>query len=454
MTTYESSAPTVTRPLQEETQTLERLPGRWLVGWNPEDHAQWEGGGRQIARRNLVVSIYAEFLGFCVWAMWSVVVPFLPEAGFTLSVDQQFWLIALPSLVGAVMRIPYTFMVPIFGGRNWTIISAALLILPAAALAWVVGRPDTSFGVLLMIAALAGFGGGNFASSMTNISFFFPEKEKGSALGLNAAGGNLGTGLVQLVVPVIIVLGAGLHLERAGLIFIPLAVVGVVAAALWMENLRGVASDVKAFAAAGTHPHTWLISFLYLGTFGSFIGFSGVFPTLLKTQFPEVGLSIAFLGALVGALSRPFGGWLADRVGGARLTVLCFFALMAGTVGAIYGLSAHSFSWFFASFLALFIAAGIGNGSTYRMIPAVFRTGRLEGDLMVARQTAAGCIGIAGAVGAIGGFLIPRGFALSMSVSGSLIPALGAFLCAYALMAAVTYTIYLRRGSVFAKANV
>ena len=431
-----------------------RRSGRWIDHWDPEDATFWRGGGRAIARRNLAFSVYAEFLGFCVWALWSVVVPLLPAAGFSLTLDQQFWLIALPSLVGATVRIPYTFAVPLFGGRNWTIISALLLLIPASALAWVVTEPSSSFGLLLTCAALAGFGGGNFASSMTNISFFFPEAEKGKALGLNAAGGNLGTGIVQLVVPAVIVIGAGTHLERAGLMFIPLALIAAVLAWRGMDNLSGARSDYGSFARATRNRHTWIISFLYIGTFGSFIGYSGAFPTLLKTQFPETPTTIAFLGALIGALSRPLGGMVADRFGGARVTIGSFATLTAGALGAVKGLESHSFALFFGSFLVLFLGAGIGNGATYRMIPAVFRAGVSPDRLPTARKTAAGCIGIAGAVGAYGGFFIPRGFAMAKEAYGSLVPALWVFVAAYVLMAATTYVVYARRGSALAAETI
>jgi NNP family nitrate/nitrite transporter-like MFS transporter len=431
-----------------------RRPGRWLDHWDPEDPTFWRGGGRAIARRNLAVSIGAEFLGFCVWALWSVVVPLLPAAGFDLTLDQQFWLIALPSLVGATVRIPYTFAVPLLGGRNWTVISALLLLVPATALAWVVTQPSSSFGLLLACAALAGFGGGNFASSMTNISFFFPEAEKGKALGLNAAGGNLGTGVVQLVVPAVIAVGAGTHLERAGLVFVPLVLLAAVAAWRGMDNLSGVRSDYASFARAARHRHTWVISFLYIGTFGSFIGYSGAFPTLLKTQFPQAPTTIAFLGALIGALSRPLGGMVADRFGGARVTIGSFALLAVGAVGAVEGLTSHSFLLFFCSFLVLFLGAGLGNGATYRMIPAVFRAGVSREMLPSARKTAAGCIGIAGAVGAYGGFLIPRGFAMAKATYGSLVPALWVFVAAYVVMAATTYVVYARRGCALADEKI
>jgi NNP family nitrate/nitrite transporter-like MFS transporter len=429
--------------------------GRWIDHWDPEDATFWRGGGRAIARRNLGLSVYAEFLGFCVWALWSVVVPQLPAAGFSLTLDQQFWLIALPSLVGATIRIPYTFAVPVFGGRNWTVVSSLLLIIPAAALAWVVTQPGTSFGVLLACAALAGFGGGNFASSMTNISFFFPEAEKGKALGLNAAGGNLGTGIVQMAVPAIIAIGAGITLERAGLVFIPLALVAAVLAWRFMDNLTEAKADYRAFADATRSRHTWLISFLYIGTFGSFIGYSGAFPTLLKSQFPEVATSIAFLGALVGALTRPLGGIISDRLGGARVTIASFAMLAVGAYAAIEGLHRHSFPLFFGAFMVLFTGAGIGNGATYRMIPAVFRSGVTDAaSLSVARKAAAGCIGIAGAVGAYGGFFIPRGFAMAKETYGSLVPALWVFIAAYVLMAATTYAVYARRGAKLAAEGV
>jgi NNP family nitrate/nitrite transporter-like MFS transporter len=442
-----SPATTAQRPVHRS--------GRWIDHWDPEDATYWRDGGRAVARRNLGLSIFAEFLGFCVWALWSVVVPLLPAAGFSLTLDQQFWLIAVPSLVGATIRIPYTFAVPAFGGRNWTIISALLLLVPAATLAWVVTEPSTPFGVLLVCAALAGFGGGNFASSMTNISFFFPEAEKGKALGLNAAGGNLGTGIVQMVVPAIIAVGAGVHLERAGLVFIPLALLAALGAWRFMDNLSGVKADYKSFAAALRDRHTWIISFLYIGTFGSFIGYAGAFPTLLKTQFTEAPLQLAFLGALVGALTRPLGGTIADRLGGARVTIASFAVLTAGALGAIEGLKAHSFPLFFAAFMVLFAGAGIGNGATYRMIPAVFRAGAKDAiQLSVRRKAAAGCIGIAGAVGAYGGFFIPRGFAMSNEAYGSLVPALWIFIAAYVAMAITTYAVYQRRGAALAAETI
>lgn len=432
--------------LPEPRVALARRPGRWLVHWDPEDPGQWHREGSAVARRNLGVSVFAEFLGFAVWALWSIVVPQLNSAGFDLTVDQMFWLVSVPALVGAVLRLPYTFAVPLFGGRNWTVVSALLLLIPTLGLVAAVQNPQTPFGVLLLVASLAGLGGGNFASSMANISFFYPEAQKGAALGLNAAGGNLGTAAVQFAVPIVIITATGLALERAGLVFVPLILLAAWLAWTRMDNIEGTTSDLSSFGRAAGMRHTWIVSFIYIGTFGSFIGYSGAFPTLLRSEFPEMSLSIAFLGALVGSLARPVGGILADRFGGAIVTIASFAAMAIGTLGAILGLRTHSFILFFVSFLLLFVFTGVGNGSVYRMIPAIFRRDAGTGDQAVlrAKKAAAGCIGIAGAVGAVGGFLIPRGFALSTSLTGSLGAALWVFIGAYAAMAVTTYLVYLR----------
>jgi len=428
--------------------------GRWIDHWDPEDPVFWRNGGRTIARRNLWISIFAEFLGFCVWAIWSIVVPQLPDAGFALTTDQMFWLVGLPALVGASLRVPYTLAVPVFGGRNWTMISAALLLIPTLSLVWVVQRPETSFGVLLAIAALAGFGGGNFASSMANISFFFPEKEKGAALGWNAAGGNIGTAAVQFVVPLVIVTAAGVSLPRAGWVFIPFILLAVFLAWRFMDNLSAAKADPRSFGTAAREKHTWLISFIYIGTFGSFVGFAGAFPTLLDKEFPEVTLSLAFMGALVGSVTRPLGGWIADRTGGAVITVVSFAVMVVGAFGAIQALGSGSFGLFFGSFMLLFVATGIGNGSVYRMIPATFRIANVAGGGPATAKAAAGCIGIAGAVGAFGGFLIPRGFAMSNTATGSLVPALWTIIGVYVVMAVLTWAVYGRRSSQMGAARV
>ncbi|WP_328996634.1 MFS transporter [Kribbella sp. NBC_01245] len=433
--------------------------GRWIDAWDPEDPKFWAEKGRKVARRNLWPSIFAEFLGFSVWQLWSIVVVSLPVAGFAYTTDQMFWLIALPSLVGATLRLPYTFAVPKFGGRNWTLVSALLLLIPASGLAFFVSRPDTPFWVMALVAATAGVGGGNFASSMTNISFFYPEKDKGFALGINAAGGNLGVAVVQLLVPIVIVAGAGLSLGRAGLMWIPLIALAAILAWRLMDNLSAATSSFTASVAAAKRLHTWVISFLYIGTFGSFIGFSAAFPLLIKTTFPEIAaVKIAFLGALVGSVSRPLGGKLADKVGGALVTVVAFVVMGLGILSAIGALGADNFTWFLISFLVLFVASGAGNGSTYRMIPAVFRqtTKDIDGspEPARARREAAACIGIASAVGAYGGFLVPRGFAMSSAEFGSLVPALYTFCGFYVVCLLVTYVCYLRRGGPLSQERV
>ncbi len=435
-----------------------RRSGRWIDHWEPEDPEFWESTGRSVARRNLVVSILAEHLGFSVWVLWSIVAVNLDAAGFAFTDSQLFWLVALPNLVGATLRLPYTFAVPLFGGRNWTIVSASLLVLPCLGLAWAVSNPDTSFGTMLLVAALAGVGGGNFASSMTNISWFYPEREKGWALGLNAAGGNVGVAVVQapFVVSAVITAGVGIHLERAGLMWIPLAMLAVFAAWKYMDNLTVAKADFASSAAAAKRPHTWVMSFLYIGTFGSFIGYAAAFPLLIRGQFPDVDVtSYAFLGALVGSLTRPLGGRLADRVGGARITALSFLAMGLGVFGVVGALSVHSFPLFLACFMVLFVATGVGNGATYRMIPAIFRHGAVDPDsVRKARREAAAAIGIISAIGAYGGFLVPRTYGWSTGVYGSIVPALYVYVGLYAVMLSVTWVFYLRRSAPMARVGV
>lgn len=424
--------------------------GRWVDVWNPEDHAQWEGGGRTVARRNLWWSIAAEFLGFTVWQLWSIATPVLIAAGYPITTNQALWLVSIPVLVGATLRFPYSFAVAKFGGRNWTIISALLLVIPCLGLVYVANTPGISFGLMLLIAATAGFGGGNFASSMSNISFFFPEREKGAALGLNAAGGNIGVAVIQFVTPFLVVAGVAASTARPAYILIPLVLLAAVGAWKYMDNLSQAKSDSEAWKLAARTKHTWIVSLLYIGTFGSFIGYAAAFPLLLKTQFPDVNLGIAFLGALIGSLARPWGGKLADRVGGARISIAAFAVLALGAVGAVVALQAKSLPLFFGAFMVLFVASGIGNGSTYRMIPAIFRGTTPMDDvegLVRAKRIASACIGISAGIGAYGGFLVNRGFATSTAQFGSLQPALWSFVAFYVLCIGVTWAVYARKGA-------
>jgi NNP family nitrate/nitrite transporter-like MFS transporter len=444
---------------------MSKQSSTWISEWNPEDATFWESKGKFIARRNLIWSILAENLGFSIWLVWSIVATKLPQAGFHYTTDQLFQLVALPGLVGSLIRFPYTFAVTTFGGRNWTIFSAMVLFIPTIALAYFVTQPDTPFWLMMLVAATAGLGGGNFASSMANISFFYPNRMKGWALGLNAAGGNIGVSGVQLLTPILMGFGfvslnlatpggGGVYLQNAGLMWLLPLTIAVVGAFLYMNNLIDARSTFKDQLLIVKRKHTWVMSYLYIGTFGSFIGYSGAFPLLIKTQFPAITVTVAFLGPLVGSLSRPLGGLLADKIGGARVTFWNFVAMAAATIGVMYFVETKSFPGFLTMFLILFVTTGIGNGSTYRMIPAIFR----EEKLRVARSTSerapliklagiegAAALGFIGAIGACGGYLIPRGFGASIAATGGPHLALEIFLGFYVTCVALTWWYYMRK---------
>jgi NNP family nitrate/nitrite transporter-like MFS transporter len=484
-------------------QSAAHRRGRWIDQWNPDDEWFWEGTGRRIARKNLVLSMLAEHIGFCVWVLWTIVVLNLGNAGIPLSVSELFLLTFVPNVVGSALRIPYTFAIPRFGGRAWTTVSAALLLIPTSLLAflvpshWLAAQPhDTQLWILVACAATAGLGGGNFSSSMANISFFYPERHKGFALGLNAAGGNLGVAVAQLVVPLAVIVGVPaaavklpqhhVHLAHAGLMWLPLIVIASVCAWFFMDSLGQARTDRSSYVHAIRHPQIWVMSLLYVGTFGSFIGFSFAMPLVIKNTFPEflshhpfIAVYLAglgFLGALLGSLSRPAGGWLSDRIGGARVTFGVFAGMAIFTALAIFGVQRHSFAGFFASYLIIFVLTGIGNGSTYKMIPSIFANlGRetavdqgLAPDALSVeyKRRAAAVIGVAGSVGALGGAAIQLVLRQSsLQVSSLLeaartpaekagiasshaawsVPALGVFLVSYVVLGAVTWAVYLRR---------
>ncbi|HEX4721485.1 MAG TPA: nitrate/nitrite transporter [Pseudonocardiaceae bacterium] len=428
---------------------------RWIEHWTPEDPTFWAATGRRIAARNLVFSIFAEHVGFAIWSLWSVMVLFMgPKYG--ISVADKFLLTSTPTLVGAVLRIPYNLAVARFGGRNWTIVSALLLLVPAT-LAAVVMHPGTSFGTFLLVAAVGGVGGGNFASSMTNINTFYPESRKGWALGLNAGGGNLGVAVIQLVG--LLVLGtAGVLQPRIVLwVFLPLIVLAALGATLFMDNLATARNDTRAMREVIRDGHGWVMSLLYIGTFGSFIGYGFAFGLVLQNQFhrtPVQAAAVTFLGPLLGSLSRPLGGWLSDRYGGARVTATNFALMAVCAALLVVAGNIQSLVFYTVVFVALFVFSGIGNGSTYKMIPAIYRAkaqtqieSGMDGTaaLLTARRLSGALIGIAGAIGALGGAGINLAFRQSFAAAKSGTPAVVGFLVFYAVCFTVTWAVYLRK---------
>ncbi|MFA1543722.1 nitrate/nitrite transporter [Actinomadura monticuli] len=419
--------------------------GRWIEDWRPEDPAFWAGGGARVARRNLIYSIISEHIGFSVWTLWSVLVLFLGPA-YGIDPAGKFTLTAVPALIGSALRIPYTFAVARFGGRNWTVFSAALLLVPAVLAAFLI-EPGVSFTTLLVLAAVAGVGGGNFASSMANINAFYPQRLKGWALGINAGGGNLGVAVVQLVGLLVLATAGKDHPGLVAGVYIPLIVLAALAAWLRMDNLAHARNDRRAMRDVCKDAHTWIMSVLYIGTFGSFIGFGFAFGQVLQVQFaddfdtPVKAAYLTFLGPALGSLLRPAGGRLADRLGGAAVTFWTFVAMAAAAGLVLAASTSGSLPLFLTGFVLLFAFSGIGNGSTYKMIPAIFRAKAPEAE---ARRLSGALIGIAGAVGALGGVLVNVAFRQSFLASGTGDGAYIAFIAFYAVCCALTWLVYLR----------
>ena len=316
-----------------------------ITDWDPEDVVAWEAGNKRVARRNLIWSVAAEHIGFSIWSIWSVMVLFMPETVYGFTAGDKFLLGATATLVGACLRIPYTLATATFGGRNWTVFSAFVLLIPTIGTMWLLAHPGLPLWPYLVCAALTGFGGGNFASSMTNINAFYPQRLKGWALGVNAGGGNIGVPMIQLVgLLVIATAGNRAPYWVCAVYLVALAVAGIGAAA-FMDNLEQHKIDLTAMGAILRHRDTWVISLLYIGTFGSFIGFAFAFGQVLQINFAAGGQNpaqaslhaaqIAFVGPLLGSLSRVYGGKLADRVGGGRVTLAVFagMILAAGAPG-------------------------------------------------------------------------------------------------------------------------
>jgi len=466
-------------PEMQEIHDVDRQARtRVLEEWSPEDESFWEEKGRRIARRNLWISIPALLLAFSVWMVWSVVVARLPAIGFDFTPGELFWLAALPGLSGATLRIFYSFMVPIFGGRLWTTISTASLLLPAMGIGYAVQNPDTPYLIFLALALLCGFGGGNFASSMANIAFFYPKAEKGNALALNAGLGNLGVSVMQFLVPIVITAGVfgalggqpqtmsdggQLWMQNAGFVWVPFIIAATIAAWVGMNDIADAKASFKEQAIIFSRKHNWIMCVLYTGTFGSFIGYSAGFPLLTKLQFPDVNaLQFVFLGPLVGALSRAGTGWISDKYGGGRVTFWTFLGMIVAVFGVIFFLGIKeqpgAFWGFFASFMTLFFLTGVGNASTFQMIPAIM--GReiprlmpeLDGGALrkQAERESAAIIAFTSAIAAYGAFFIPKAYGTSIAMTGGPVAALWGFLGFYAICVVLTWVYYTRPGGLLA----
>ncbi|MCB1060160.1 MAG: NarK/NasA family nitrate transporter [Calditrichaeota bacterium] len=510
--------------------------GHSLTNWNVEDNVFWESEGKRIANRNLWISIPCLLCGFAVWMYWSIVTTKMQELGFVFDPDPAknkamlYTMISIAGLTGATLRIPNSFFVALSGGRNVIVATTALLILPAIGLGLALREPGTSYSTFVVLSALSGIGGGAFASSMSNISIFFPKRVQGTALGLNAGLGNLGVSVMQVLLPFTMTFGmfgafgggaysmpttgASVWIQNSGFVWVPILLVLTILAWFLMNNMatHNVGSAPAAIgkmlylttlgfasAAVGLYllislkvnmwivlpitilltlalirylspekirtnlkkqyaifgeKHNWVMTWLYVMTFGSFIGYSAAFPKLIQDVFgylPDGSINsnapnpfaYAWLGPLVGSLIRPVGGWLSDKFGGARVTHWDTIVMIAAALGVAYNVKAANdapnpevyFFPFLILFLLLFVTTGIGNGSTFRMIPMIFEP-----------HQAGPVLGWTSAVAAYGAFIIPKVFGAQIQ-AGHPEYALYGFAVYYGSCLLVNWWFYARRNA-------
>jgi len=511
------------------------MSGPELERWEPEDEQFWEESGKAIATKNLWISIPCLLCGFAVWLYWSIITVQMKKLGFSFQQEDLYTLMAVGGLTGATLRIPNSFFIALSGGRNVIAVTTAFLILPALGVGFALQDSNTSYNNFLVLAALSGFGGGAFASSMSNISFFFPKRMQGLSLGLNAGLGNVGVSVMQVLLPFVMTFGlfgavggagrqlpeafggATIWIQNSGLVWVPVLAVLAVLAWLFMNNLpqhnvgpsgaaigkiswllilgfvgatagllmlpwikisMGFILPVTVVPIALTlllmrylspgqvkenlagqfaifkEKHNWIMTWLYTMTFGSFIGYSVAFPKLIQDVFGELSdgsinpnapnpLAYAWLGPLVGSLIRPVGGWISDKWGGARVTQWDTVLMIASVLGVAYYVKAAGasatpeifFPQFLTLFLLLFTTTGIGNGSTFRMIPIIFKP-----------SMAGPVLGWTSAVAAYGAFIIPRVFGGQIKL-GTPEYALYGFAIYYSTCLVVNWWFYARKGA-------
>ncbi|MFD8567637.1 MFS transporter [Streptomyces sp. NPDC059639] len=449
-------------------------PGRTLADWEPENDLFWKSIGKRVATRNLWIAVPALLVAFVVWQVWSVTATNLTDVGFAYSTSQLFWLTAIPGLTGGTARIFYTFLGPRIGQRRFTALSTLVLVVPLIWLGVAVQNTGTPYAVMVAIAALCGIGGANFASSLANIGFFFPKREKGSATGINGGLGNLGVSVVQLLTPIVITSsviaigsaqhkadGTPVYLQNAAFLWVPVLVVLAVIAWFGQNDLKVASTPFKQQKVIFKRKHNWLMTWLYVGTFGSFIGFAAALPMLIKTTWTPIdaaytAATYAWIGPAIGALARWGGGWLGDKLGGARVTIISFAGMAVSIIGVINFMPSNgaggNFWGFLACFYLAFLFSGVGNGSTFRQIPVIFRGQHLknltEGTpeytkaLKQAEMESGAVTGFTSAIAAYGFFFIPAMFA-NFAVTS----ALWCFVGFYATCIGVCWWFYARKGA-------
>jgi MFS transporter, NNP family, nitrate/nitrite transporter len=440
-----------------------------ITDWNPEDAAAWEAGNNKIARRNLLCTVAGDHVAFSIWTLWPVMALFMPASVYGFSASDKLLLAAVATLVGGCARIPYTLGIAALGGRNWTTLSAFVLLIPTVGTIVLLANPGLPLWPYVVCAALTGLGGGNYAASLANVNAFYPQRLKGAALATNAGVGNLGVAVIQLVGLLVLATAGHEAPYWVCAVYLVLLVIVGIAAALFMDNLdHGI--EVNTMRSILFERDTYVISLLYICTFGSWIGFAFAFGQVMQVNFLANGESakhaalhaaqIAFIGPLLGSLARIYGGRLADRMGGGRVTlgVLVAMILGAGLLVSISIFDDHnagnrsiSVIGYVVGFMVLFILSGMGNGSVFKLIPSVFEARSRSLEVSEAqrrrwsRAMSGSLIGFCSAVGAFGGVGINLVLRQSYLISGTETSAYWVFLGSYIGAAVLTWMLYVRR---------
>lgn len=435
----------------------------WLQRWDPEDATAWAQGGSGLAWRTLSITTLNLMMAFAAWFMVSALVVRLPQAGFMFTPSQLFWLAAMPGLAGGTLRLVHMFLTPMFGTRHVVSLSTLSLLLPLLGWFFAVQDLSTPYWVLLVLAFLAGLGGGNFSSFMPSTSLFFPKRLQGTALAIQAGIGNLGVSVVQFVTPWIIgfalagsavFMGEPQTLTRAGVesqvwmqnapaVMVPFVAVFGITAWLMLKSVPVKANFAQQFDIFRSR-HTWSMTSLYIMTFGVFSGLAATFPLLIREVYggfegaPDP-LAWAFWGPLVGSIARVGAGPLSDRLGGARVTqwsgvgmVICAILVATTTQPT----SLDGFGGFVAAMLALFFFAGVGNASTFKQMPMLFEP-----------RQAGGVIGFTAAIAAYGPFMLGMLFAWAFSSKESATPIFHGLAVFFAFNVALNWWMYARKGA-------